>query len=367
MRLTLMVLSILRVLPMARTVFIVLLSALFLADSASSFAATHHRAHRKAAASEHRTHATAHSRKSSAAQASTHHARRSTAHRRRASVHHARRGAHYVRTAETRTRIAHVPEAAPAETVLRSEPVLKKTPAISAPAGELAAPAALPAAAITSAPMHAIPLHSEIVVMPPLRGSMESLVRQNEKTDADNLERIQDDDDLRDRIAHGVLVPVPTSAALTVNQNLPPERRYCRPWTASFLSDLASAHDAEFHSSLEVSSAVRTVEYQKHLMRVNGNAAAAVGDVASPHLTGATIDIAKHGLSRREIYWMRDRLSALQDEGKIDVEEEFRQACFHITVYKSYIGAGPAHKPHRMSPPQQAAPAIAEDDPNVGN
>jgi hypothetical protein len=37
--------------------------------------------------------------------------------------------------------------------------------------------------------------------------------------------------------------------------------------------------------------------------------------------------------------WMRQRLLALQSAGKIDVEEEFRQACFHITVYKGYAPA----------------------------
>ena len=184
---------------------------------------------------------------------------------------------------------------------------------------------------------------------------MESLVRQNEKTDADNLERIENDADLNDRIAQGVLVPVPASGGLVVNPGLPQNRRYCRPWTATFLTDLARAHDAEFHRPFIVSSAVRTVDYQKRLMRTNGNAAAAEGDVASPHLTGATIDIAKKGMSRQELYWMRNRLDALQDEGKIDVEEEFRQACFHITVYKSYIGAGPVHKHRRATTPPDHA------------
>ena len=182
------------------------------------------------------------------------------------------------------------------------------------------------------------------VMPPPLRGSYESLVRQNEKSEADNLERIEDDDDLADRITHKMLVPVPVSAALTVNGNLPVNRRYCRPWTATFLTDLARTHNAAFHGPLEVSSAVRTVAYQKQLMRSNGNATAAEGDVASPHLTGATIDIAKLGLSRQEIGWMRAWLLPLEQAGKIDVEEEFRQACFHITVYKSYVTPRPARK-----------------------
>jgi len=170
----------------------------------------------------------------------------------------------------------------------------------------------------------------------PLRGSHESLERQNARLDADGLERIEDEADLTDRIEHKLLVPIPASSGLVVNADLLPAHRYCRPWTARFLDDLARTHDAAFHRPLEVSSAVRTVEYQKRLMETNGNAAPAEGDIVSPHLTGATIDIAKDGLSRDEIAWMRRRLLALQSAGKIDVEEEFQQACFHITVYKSY-------------------------------
>ena len=182
---------------------------------------------------------------------------------------------------------------------------------------------------------------SQADMPPPLAGSLQSLVRQNDKTEADNLERIEDEDDLADRIARGMLVPVPASAALTVNEMLPESHRYCRPWTAQFLSNLARVHETKFHRPLEVSSAVRTVEYQKRLMEINGNAAPAEGDIASPHLTGATIDIAKQGMSRQEIGWMRSWLLPLQAAGKIDVEEEFQQACFHITVYKSYAPPAP--------------------------
>jgi hypothetical protein len=189
----------------------------------------------------------------------------------------------------------------------------------------------------------------------PLRGSLESLERQNAKLDAEGLERIEDESDLATRIAEGLLVPVPVSAALAVNSDLTPNHRYCRPWTARFLADLARQHDAVFHTPLEVSSAVRTVEYQRHLMRTNGNAAPAEGDVVSPHLTGATVDIAKSGLSRQEMAWMRQRLLALQSAGKIDVEEEFRQACFHITVYRNYA------PDHKAAPKHPAAPSEADE------
>jgi hypothetical protein len=95
------------------------------------------------------------------------------------------------------------------------------------------------------------------------------------------------------------------------------------------------------------------VQYQKKLMLVNGNAAPAEGDVVSPHMTGATIDIAKDNLSRAEMAWMRRHLLAIETEGKIDVEEEFQQSCFHITVYKNYL---PAYhgSPRRGQTPSEA-------------
>ncbi len=170
----------------------------------------------------------------------------------------------------------------------------------------------------------------------PLKGSYDSLVRQNQRSELEGLERIEDEDDLNDRISAGVLVPVPTSQQLAINANLPENRRYCRPWTADFLRDLSRAHSSEFASPLMVTSAVRTVEYQRQLQTVNGNAAAAEGDVASPHLTGGSIDIAKSPMSRKEIAWMRKWLLEMQKTGHIDVEEEFKQSCFHITVYNTY-------------------------------
>ncbi len=171
---------------------------------------------------------------------------------------------------------------------------------------------------------------------PPLKGSHESLVRQNVRSDEEGLTRIQDDADLLAMRRGGELVGLPTSTALVVDERLPANRRYCRSWTAQFLSDVSRVHYGRFHRALQVNSAVRTVEYQRHLELVNGNAAPAEGEEASPHLTGATIDIAKKGLSMEEVGWMRAYLQPLQAAGKIDVEEEFYQACFHITVYRSY-------------------------------
>ena len=175
-----------------------------------------------------------------------------------------------------------------------------------------------------------------------LKGSHDSLVRQNVRAEADGLVRIEDDDALLALRTNKSLVALPVSPSLRVDDRLPANRRYCRPWTAQFLTDVARVHYGRFHRPLQVNSAVRTVAYQRTLGRVNGNAAAADGDIASPHLTGATIDIAKKGLSMQEIGWMRAFLLPLQTAGKLDVEEEFHQSCFHVTVYKSYAPAASA-------------------------
>ncbi len=176
-----------------------------------------------------------------------------------------------------------------------------------------------------------------LIVPPALKGSHEILVRQNQMADQDGLDRVQDDADL-DRMREGhLLVALPTAEGIRWDERLPSNRRYCRPWTAKFLTELARAHYARFHTAIQVNSAVRTVEFQQQLIHRNGNAAPAGGDGASPHLTGQAIDLAKHGLSLTEIAWLRGYLLPLVQEGKVDVEEEFQQACFHISVYRKYV------------------------------
>ena len=197
-----------------------------------------------------------------------------------------------------------------------------------------------------------------LIVPRPLKGSHEILVRQNLVADRDGLDRIQDDDDLANMRDQRLLVALPLSRALDVDDRLPADRRYCRPWTAQFLATLARAHYARFHTPLQVNSAVRTIEFQQRLQRTNGNAAPAEGETASPHLTGQAIDLAKHGLSLTEIAWLRGYLLPLVQQGRIDVEEEFQQSCFHISVYRKYMPSTPA--PHReITPRHNSTTAIA--------
>ena len=171
----------------------------------------------------------------------------------------------------------------------------------------------------------------------PLRGSREVLVHQNVMADDEGLSRIRTDAELNHLRALHLLVDFPVSASLHLNPELPANRRCARPWTVRFAGDIAQAFYVRFHEPLQVNSAVRTVTYQLRLQRVNGNAAATEGEAASPHLTGQAIDFGKRGMSAAQLAWMRAALLPLMTAGKIDVEEEFQQACFHISVYRSYL------------------------------
>ncbi len=201
-----------------------------------------------------------------------------------------------------------------------------------------AGPAETKAARARAAAHHRHRRH-RVVYASPIKGSHESLVRQNQRVEDDDLERIQDDAQLQELTESKDLVGLPENRTVTVAGNLPDERRYCRPWTRSFLLDFAGTHYAAFRAPLQVNSAVRTVEYQEELRRKNHNAAPEEGDVVSPHLTGATVDISKRGMGRKQLTWIRNYLLKLQNSGVLDVEEEFRQRVFHITVYRIYEDA----------------------------
>ncbi len=176
-----------------------------------------------------------------------------------------------------------------------------------------------------------------LILPAPLKGSHDVLIHQNLMADDEGLSRIQDDEELdRLRDAH-LLGDLPVSVSLRINPELPANRRCARPWTVRFAADIADAFYARFHQPLQINSAVRTVDVQLRLERTNGNAAPAEGETASPHLTGQAIDFAKHGMSLAQIAWMRAYLLPLINSGQLDVEEEFRQACFHVSVYRSYL------------------------------
>ena len=178
---------------------------------------------------------------------------------------------------------------------------------------------------------------ARLVVLAPLKGSRAVLVHQNRMADDEGLQRVRDASELDRLRTQRLLVDIPESASLWITPELGADRRCARVWTARFAADMATAFHARFHEPLRLNSAVRTIAFQERLQHTNGNAAGIDGEAASPHLTGQAIDFGKHGMTAQQIAWMRAYLKPLMDAGKVDVEEEFQQACFHISVYKSYL------------------------------
>ena len=171
---------------------------------------------------------------------------------------------------------------------------------------------------------------------PVFRPSRDSLLRQNAEIDRLELPRIQDDSELQELIASADLVPIEPGQMLRIDPRLDPNRRYCRPWTRDFLEDLSSAYYDEFHSQIQVNSAVRTVKVQKKLRRHNRNAAPYEGDLASSHLAGITVDIQRRGMTRPQIQWVEQYLMPMKEAGLVEPEEERHQWVFHIAVSGRY-------------------------------
>ncbi len=186
-----------------------------------------------------------------------------------------------------------------------------------------------------------------------LKGSHDSLVRQNAEIDRLQLVRIQNDQALEELIARDQLVALPQSNFVRIDPRLEESRRFCRPWTGLFLQDFGQAYYKQFHRPIQVNSAVRTVEQQERLARYNHNAAPAEGETASSHLAGLTVDIAKKGMTRRQRAFTEHYLVNMHNLGLVEAVEERRQACFHVMVSDRYTAwreseklATAPHAPH---------------------
>ena len=170
---------------------------------------------------------------------------------------------------------------------------------------------------------------------PVLRGSYESMLRQNEEIDRLELPRIADEVELAELEARHDLVPIEETEGVHIAIR-EASHRYCRPWTQTFLQDLGEAYYKEFGQPIQVNSAVRTIEYQHNLRHHNRNAAPETGETASSHLGGLTVDINKRGLTRKQHKFIEDYLFNLREEGIIEVAEERRQPVFHVMISDRY-------------------------------
>src|SRR6185312_6924024 len=82
---------------------------------------------------------------------------------------------------------------------------------------------------------------------PVLKGSHDSLLRQNEEIDRLQLPRIADDQQLLELERTQELVPIEETHALRVSAAIKPDKRYARPWVIQFLNDMSQAYYKEFH------------------------------------------------------------------------------------------------------------------------
>lgn len=133
-----------------------------------------------------------------------------------------------------------------------------------------------------------------------------------------------------------LLEPVPVKTSGYYLHAVREQNRYLRPWTRLFLSRLSSQYRARFGKQLRVTSLLRTAEYQRSLQGRNDNAASAKGPKRSAHLTGASIDISKKGMTGAERQWLRRVLTSLRGNGYLYAIEEYQQPVFHILVHRKY-------------------------------
>lgn len=171
-----------------------------------------------------------------------------------------------------------------------------------------------------------------------LRGSRESQYRQNEQADKEDLQRIKDGSELQELKASGALVPLPENEFIGIDESeIDVRLRWCRPWTKEFLLDIGKGFHKQFGKKPRVTSAVRTIEDQRRLRKINRNAALPDGERASSHLTGSAIDIGKKGMTPKEMAWIRRELLSLEAAVLIEATEESRnQSNFHVMVFRNY-------------------------------
>jgi len=157
------------------------------------------------------------------------------------------------------------------------------------------------------------------------------MIRQNQEIDRLQLPRIVNDRQLHQLISQGELVRIKENESLKVSEVVLGDHKFVRPWTESFLEDMSRSFYLRFGIPLVVDSAVRTVEQQQKLRRINRYAAPEDGPLPSSHLAGITVDLAKRRYSAKERKWI---LLYLKYKGLSLATEE--PNCFHVAVLEIY-------------------------------
>ena len=169
---------------------------------------------------------------------------------------------------------------------------------------------------------------------PSLKGSQDSMIRQNLQADLEGLPRVENDKQLEAFKRSGHFVPLPENSTIRIDPRLNEKWRWVHPRAKDALLNWAKAFHAEFRSFFQINSAVRTVERQEYLDKKNANAAPPYGSTASSHLTGSTIDITKLKVPPPQVRWGRKFFLHMEKGGLVEATEEKYQAVFHIMVFR---------------------------------
>jgi hypothetical protein len=171
-----------------------------------------------------------------------------------------------------------------------------------------------------------------------LVGSPLSLQIQNEIADKEGLIRIKDDETLEELKRKNILVKLPGS--VKIDRRLNEKWQWTLPHTATFIEELGIEFINKFGRMIQVNSAVRTEVRQLEIVK-EGNLNAFLplfGPRRPPHLTGATVDIAKMDMNKDELEWTRKKLLEFEIKKIVEATEEHLQAVFHVMVFKDYLG-----------------------------
>ncbi|MDO8495536.1 MAG: DUF5715 family protein [bacterium] len=190
-----------------------------------------------------------------------------------------------------------------------------------------------------------------------------ALEKQNFVIDYWNLERMEDEGDMRMLVEAERLVPLPDiSGAYYIDPHLTERTRFTRPSTAEFIEQFAAnfymatqADKVKFAFNRKTCLIKRTVKgkikkikisglsrdraYQENLVRrlPKGQAASEKNGVEcqSSHLAGTTFDFSLKDLSREELCWVLGYLYQKQLNGQINAIWEVKNKVFHVMVFPS--------------------------------
>ncbi len=162
----------------------------------------------------------------------------------------------------------------------------------------------------------------------------------------EGVERFPTINEIQTAVLKGLLYPIPTEGISYAVDSLPPERRYCRPWSLTFLEEFAEEMIDSLGKSIIVTSCVRDEKAQARLRRASKSAAQVKGKNPTTHYSGAAIDISFRSvsletgkivrLSGKNLRIVTRALARRKKKGLLVYQVERAKNHWHVVVSKKY-------------------------------